>query len=186
MNKALIRNPEIQQRIQELRGTELGVSIARSAYLPRINASLSYNRGREEINRVYGQLDKNYQVGVSTSLTYNLFDGFSKRANLNRATASMLAAKEELEQVQRTITLEVQKAFFDMDQARQVTGINRENIASAEEDLRLAEERYWVGAGTLLEVIDAQVSLTRAKVNRVQAEYDLRISEAKLEYAMGE
>lgn len=184
-DEAMSRNPDIRRITHELRAAESGVAVARSAYLPRIGASVSYGRNGEEIDRVYNQLDKNYQVNISTSLTYNIFDGFSKRANLNRATASMLAAMEDLEQTKRTITLAVQKAFLELDRTRQVAEINRENIASAEEDLRLAEERYRVGTGTLLEVIDAQVNFTRAKVNSVQAEYDLKIAEAELENAMG-
>ena len=163
----------------------MGVSVARSSYLPRVNASVSYGRNGEEIDRVYNQFDKNYQVSISTSLTYNIFDGQLKRANLNRATASMLAAKEDVEQAKRTVALAVQKAYLELDRTRQIAEINKENIASAEEDLRLAEERYKVGTGTILEVVDAHVSFTRAKVNSVQAEYDLKIAEAELENAMG-
>ncbi|MBI4531390.1 MAG: TolC family protein [Candidatus Latescibacteria bacterium] len=183
--EAQTHNPEIHRLEQELRATEAGVGIARGAYLPRVGLSISYGRNGEEVNRVYQQLDKNYQVNISTGLTYNLFDGFSKRANLNRATATMLAAREGLEQAKQDVALAVKRAFLELDRSKQVVEITGEHIASAAEDLRLAEERYRVGTGTILEVTDAHVNLTRAQVNNVQSRYDLKIAEAELEYAMG-
>jgi outer membrane protein len=183
--EAQTHNPEVHRLEQGLRSTEAGVGIARGVYLPRVGLSISYGRNGEEMNRVYQQLGKNYQISISTGLTYNIFDGFSKQANLNRATATMLAAREDLEQAKRDVALAVKRAFLELDRTRQVVEITGEHIASATEDLRLAEERYRVGTGTILEVTDAQVNLTRAQVNNVQAEYDLKIAEAELEYAMG-
>jgi outer membrane protein TolC len=58
-------------------------------------------------------------------------------------------------------------------------------LISAQEDLRLAQERYRVGAGTLLDIINAQVNVTRAKTTLVQAKYDSMIAQASLEAAMG-
>ena len=61
-----------------------------------------------------------------------------------------------------------------------------EEVTSAEEDLKLAEERYRVGAGTALELIDAQVTYTSAQSNHVQALYDHKLALAQLEKAMGQ
>jgi outer membrane protein TolC len=58
-------------------------------------------------------------------------------------------------------------------------------LKSAEEDLRLAQERYRVGAGTLLDIITAQVNVTNAKATLVNAKYDMMIARAQLKAAMG-
>ena len=59
---------------------------------------------------------------------------------------------------------------------KEIAEINRTNLESANEDLRLAQERYKIGAGTLLEVIDAQLAVTQAKSTLVNAEYNYQIA----------
>ncbi|MGH7451055.1 MAG: TolC family protein, partial [bacterium] len=63
--------------------------------------------------------------------------------------------------------------------------INNENVASAQEDLRLAEERYRIGAGTLLDIINAQVNVTRSRSTLVRTKYDSMIALAQLQAIMG-
>ena len=58
-------------------------------------------------------------------------------------------------------------------------------MESAEEDLRLSQERYRQGLGTILELLEAQVNLTRARYNLVNALTGLKISEAALDKARG-
>jgi outer membrane protein TolC len=82
--------------------------------------------------------------------------------------------------------LGVQEAVLDSELARQSVDVAREAVKSSEEDLRLAEERYKVGEGTILEVIDAQVNLTRSKTNLVNAAADHRLSVSRLRNAVGD
>ena len=58
-------------------------------------------------------------------------------------------------------------------------------IIAAQEGLRLANERYRVGSGTLIETIDAQVQLTSARYNLLQLQYDALIAQANLRAAVG-
>ena len=64
--------------------------------------------------------------------------------------------------------------------------INRSMVAAAEEDLRLANERYRVGSGTLYETIDAQVSLTTARYSLLELQYDSLTAESNLKAELGE
>ncbi len=58
-------------------------------------------------------------------------------------------------------------------------------VAKAEEDFHIAQVRYMAGVGTNLDVIDAQVALTEAKTNFVNALYDYNTSKIALETSMG-
>ncbi len=58
-------------------------------------------------------------------------------------------------------------------------------VEKAEDDYRISLIRYNAGVGTNLDVLDAQVALTQAKTNYVQALYDYNTSKAKLEKAIG-
>jgi len=63
--------------------------------------------------------------------------------------------------------------------------INEEILTSAEEDLKLVSERYRLGSASILELLDAQVSVTRARVDLVSSKYDARIQEAYLKAQLG-
>ncbi len=58
-------------------------------------------------------------------------------------------------------------------------------VEVAAEDLRLNKEKYKVGSGTMLDLINAQVSYTKAKSDHIQALYDYKYAVARLEKAMG-
>jgi outer membrane protein TolC len=93
-----------------------------------------------------------------------------------------LAQRENLE---RQIALEVEQAVRNFQVALQRLKTARAALASAEEAFRLAQVRYEGGVGTQVEVWDAQVALTRARANEVQALYDAHKAFARLVYATG-
>ena len=66
-----------------------------------------------------------------------------------------------------------------------VLQVAKETVAAAEEDFNLVQEKYNLGAATILEVLDAQVSLVEAENSQVEAKYDYNLSVASLEKAMG-
>ena len=63
--------------------------------------------------------------------------------------------------------------------------INEENLEAAKEEMRLEEERYLVGAGTALEVREAQVNLTRAEEILIAAQFSGRLIQAHLDTQLG-
>jgi len=75
--------------------------------------------------------------------------------------------------------------LLDLETAREVITLSNDNIVASEESLRLAEERYRVGSGTLLEVFTAQEALVRAKSDLAGAQYDFLIAQATLDGALG-
>jgi outer membrane protein TolC len=88
-------------------------------------------------------------------------------------------------ETKQIIALAVRKAHMDLKAAKEMITAREEGVASAAEDLKLAEERYRVGAGTALELIDAQVNSTSAQSNHVRALYDYKLALAQLEKAVG-
>jgi outer membrane protein TolC len=63
--------------------------------------------------------------------------------------------------------------------------ISEQVLASAEEDLNLVQERYKLGSTTILEVLDAQVSVSQARSSLVSTKYNARIQEAQLRAILG-
>ena len=67
----------------------------------------------------------------------------------------------------------------------EIIPLNQSVVSSAEEDLKLARERYSLGSATILEVLDAQVSLVRSNSNLINAVHDARVQEASLKAVLG-
>jgi outer membrane protein TolC len=168
-----------------MRSADLEAKAARLSYLPTVTVSASYDRQNPEFNQVYSGFNQNYNLSYGLSVSFNLFNGFSDQANVERQSLSYNIAKENLADRQRNLRLEVEQALLALQAAKEITKINEDNLKSSEEDLRLAQERYRVGAGTLLDIINAQFNLTNSQATLVSAKYDMMIARAQLKAAMG-
>ena len=81
--------------------------------------------------------------------------------------------------------LEVRSNYLNLREAEKRISTTQVAVAKAEEDFHIAQVRYMAGVGTNLDVIDAQVALTEAKTNFVNALYDYNTSKIALETSMG-
>jgi outer membrane protein TolC len=87
--------------------------------------------------------------------------------------------------VESLITLQVKKAWHDLDSAQQQVEVNQQALASADENLRVSQNRYQQGAGTNTEVLDAQTLRTQAYSNYYRSLYDSVLAEMQLLRAIG-
>jgi outer membrane protein TolC len=115
----------------------------------------------------------------------DLFDGLYTFSRVRRAKALSRSAEEDLAQVKRDAILEIRQAFYNVEEARQRVRVSEQTVSLAEEELRLAEERYRLGGATMLEQIDSQVALSEARTSHIEALYDLMLSQAQMELAVG-
>ena len=179
------RNPGLLSLNQTIAASEYNFRVARGARYPRIAGSLNYSRNNEIFDRVYQSLEQNYRLNVGVSLTYNIFDGGTKQAAIDRSAVALKTAQMNAAQREREIVLAIETAYLELVRLEKILRLGERTVKLAEEDLRLAEERYRVGKGRLLEVLDAQVSFIEARSNRVRTRYDLKIGEADLGRLIG-
>ncbi len=84
------------------------------------------------------------------------------------------------------IELEVRSAAKEIQETEERILSQQKNIEKAREGLRIVELRYRHGVSPQIELLDAQVALTAARVNYFQAVYDHRLAVAKMERATAE
>ena len=83
------------------------------------------------------------------------------------------------------VELEVQQAHARLQDARELIESQEKVVEQADEALRLARERLSAGAGVQLDVLNAQVALTRARTTQQQALYDFNVALAEFDRATG-
>ncbi|TPW13487.1 MAG: tolC, partial [bacterium] len=122
-----------------------------------------------------------YQIGAS----WNILDGLVTESNMQRAKYNKLLQEHQLLDLENSVMVETTEALVALRNAQAQILVAREARASAEEDLNLSQERYSVGLGTILELIDAQVNVSRARTGEVTAMAAEKRAEAQLDKAIG-
>lgn len=182
---AELTNPAIQRDEGGIRSAMLGTKMARGGLWPTVSGSIGYSRSGVRFQDVYGTYDKNWRLSFNLSLSMPILNGTQTYADISQAQTQQIIAEETLRETRRATSLTIRNALLDLETSGEVITLSNDNIAFAEESLRLAEERYRVGSGTLLEVFTAQEALVRAKSDLAGAQYDYLIAQATLDGALG-
>lgn len=177
--EAIATRPELKALAAETRAAELGVDAARASYLP----SISGTTGMTDEGGSLDDLRWNWGAGVT--VTWPIFEGGLKRAQVQEQRANVVAARAREDTLRQQIRFEVTQAHLEVTAARSVVESAREALLAAAERLRLAEGRYEVGAGTIIELGDAQLAYTAAAAQRVQAQADLAVARVRLIRSLG-
>ena len=179
------KNPSLLAVQAGLAATEHSLKASRAARYPQLNGSVNYSRDNEIFDRVYQDLDQNYRLNLRLTVSYDIFDGGTKSATIDRSRAALESARIELEKEERELALAVETARLGHVRLSKVFRIGEGTVELAQQDLLMAEERYRVGKGRLLEVLDAQVGFIEARNNLVRSRYDLMNSRAELQRLQG-
>ena len=96
-----------------------------------------------------------------------IFDGFRTRQGISQARVGKRLSEYGIQEQERALTRSVESLLVTLENSRLRVELARHTIVLASEELRQARERYRVGAATLLEVSEAEVSLTRARSSEI-------------------
>lgn len=124
-----------------------------------------------------------FQARVSVSLP--IFNQFSRSLEIAQASAQTDDAQEAVRQRELQVRTAVSEAYYGLLTAYQTIAIQEDNRVAAQEQLRLATERYRVGSGTFFELLDAQVAAQQAEADYINAIYSYHQAIAILESAVG-
>lgn len=170
--------PELKSIRERERAALLAVRFARGGYLPTLSGAAGYGYSGDDT-----PLDQVYNVGVI--LNVPLFSGFLTREQVKEAEASLASVRHELTDARRRVFLQVEQAAYGMSEASERIEARKKEREASEENLRLATARYEVGAGDIIEMIDAQVQMAQADTATIDAQYDYSVSVATLLRAVG-
>jgi outer membrane protein len=177
--EAVQHRPDIVALDQQARAQELTLRAIRGGYGPALGVAT----GITEAGPALDQTVANWNATVT--LSWSIFQGGLTRAQSQEALANLDAARAQIDTLRQQVRVDVEQARLAVRAAKGALSAAGEALVNAREQLRLAEGRYQTGAGNAIELGDAQVALTTAAAQRVQADYNLSTSRAQLIRALG-
>jgi outer membrane protein TolC len=178
-DQAVQSRPEMKAALKRIEVSKGGIDLAKSAYGPKLRAEGSY--GRRDTDFI--PRDEEWLAGIS--LEWPLFTGFYRQHQLAKARAELSKEEAETKQLLLKVRQEVWTAFSRLREAYEAVQSTQALVQDAQESMRLAKERYEVGAGTITDLLDAQTALARALATKVETEWDYHTSQAVFDRSIG-
>jgi outer membrane protein TolC len=143
------------------------IKVALAGYKPQLNANGGYEVRNSALTSHLDDTIDGWFFGVTGQ--WNIFDGLETYGKVKAARASLESAKVNYDDSVHQVELEVQQAYANLLTARETIRSQQKTVEQALEAVRLATERFSAGAGTQLDVLNAQVQLTTARSTELQA-----------------
>ena len=177
--EAIESGPSVQQAIAAATAANAQIGVSRAAYFPSVTASYSRSVAGSQLDALRGSWSGR------VSLSWNIFQGFNRETNIAQSSARLDVAESRIEDTRRQVNAQLTQQFAALQSARLRIAIAGASFAAAEEDLRVQQQRYRLGAATIVEVMNSQVNLDQADVDAVQARLDYLLAKAQIEAIVG-
>jgi len=170
--------PDLKSLKSERDSAQASLDKAKKEYYPTVTGQTGYNA----LGSSY-PLSQQWYGGLS--FTVNIFDGFLTRNRIDESFAKTRAAGAQMDAKRLDIYFDVKDAYLNLIAGKETIANTEVQIRQSTENLELANLRYKAGLADPLEVTDATVSYSQAKLANIKALYDYKIQRANLERAMG-
>jgi outer membrane protein len=172
----------LQQRIE---ASDERRAAAAAGTMPNVAVAGGFDYARPN-PRIFPRADRwEDSWDASFNVSVPLWDGGRTKAEVAEAAAATNAARQRLYEFDSTLALEVRQRMLELESSRAAVDAANDGVRSAAEARRVVAERLSAGVVTNLEVLDAQVALLQAELDRTRALANVRLAEARLSRALG-
>lgn len=171
--------PDLAAAESQVRAAEADVGVAKSAALPTVSLVGNYGYGYSSAVAD----TQSWSVGLQLSVP--LFTGFANTYQIHGAEEQAEVQRANREQLEQTVSLDVWRAYHQLATARETLASSEDLLASANQSENVALGRYKAGAGSILDLLNAQAGLANARLQNIQARYNWLTQKAVLAQAIG-
>ena len=180
IQQALQQRPEVRSLANELSAATKFSKAEHDLWWPTVNALGVVGLAPVRAN----QIDSWYgAVGVNINIP--VFNGFMFNARAKTADLETEVKRKRLEDLQDNVARDVRNSWLDTGKAYERLSVTRQLREQADLALELAEARYKLGLGTIVEYSQAELEKTDAELQDTDAHYRYFLSQIVLEYQMG-
>ena len=179
-------NPSIKAKQYQIVAAKIGTKIAKGSRMPNISISASAFGTAESISdAVSNSYGDNQRTNTSLSISLPLYSGNTISTQIQKAKLTVNIQESEYLTQLEDLSVQLKDLIDQLQNFSEIIPINETVLESAEEDLKLSQVRYSQGSTTILEVLNAQVSVVQAKSSLVRSKYDAFIQQANLKALLG-
>ncbi|HEX9564891.1 MAG TPA: TolC family protein [Gemmatimonadaceae bacterium] len=181
----LSTSPSLRSAQASVAAASAGVRSSRTDYFPTISTSYGVTDQNNESRFDFGQGPTSRNKSFSLSMSVPIFNGLGREETVQRARISEMNARASLRDAELLAQQQLVQYVGQLRLAQARIAIQQASLEAAQEDLRVQQQRYELGASTQLELLTTQTQLNSARYNLVNARYQVRIAKAQLEQLLG-
>ncbi|HEV8150182.1 MAG TPA: TolC family protein [Gemmatimonadales bacterium] len=179
--EALAQAPAVRAAEASAASARAAIGVAKAAYFPTLNLSGSLALNGSSRNSYNFLQSRQFSLG----LNWPLFNRFQREQSIVNSEASAETADATAAEARRQVLASFTADLAALDAARLRIGITQTSVLAATEDLRVQQERYRLGAATIIEVLTSQEALSQAEVDAVTARFDYVRARAQISALIG-
>lgn len=176
--KALANRPDLKSTFEKAKAAEESLALSKKNYYPTLSGNAAYNWSGESL-----PLERGWNVGAT--VTIPIFTGFLTKYQVEESKANLNVSYANLELSRQNVFLDVRQAYLNLREAEERVPATELAVRQAAENLELADARYATGVGNPIELTDAAVAYSNARLAYFQALSDYKIAQANLDKAIG-
>jgi outer membrane protein len=188
LRDAFDQRVDLDSRRFAIEAADRNIRAARSTIWPTVNLGGGVGSNYSDVRALSFSdqfFDSNRFGSVSLGISFPIFDRFTTRNNVQQARVELSNAELMLEANMQDVAVQVRQAYLDYQTAIKRVEVSEVQLIAANQALEAEQERYNLGAATLVELSQARALQVQAASVRVQARYDLVFQERLLDYYTG-
>ena len=177
-------SPELKILDAQITANKLNVRSSIGSTLPSVNLSVGMNASSpDEMTSEY--FEDNYIKSANLTISIPIFSGLKNKNNVQISKIRLRQSNMIYGSSRKDAKVALSSLINTLNNYEEVIPIYKEVLISAEEDLRLAQNKYELGSATILELLDAQLAVLQASSTLVTTKYDAAIQLANLDKLLG-
>ena len=177
-------SPDLKILDAQIKANQLNVRSSIGSSLPSVNLSVGMNASSpEEMTSEF--FEDNYIKRANLTISIPIFSGLKNRNSVQISKIRLGQSKTTYNTSRINAKVELSSLINTLNNYEEIIPIYEEVLISAEEDLRLAQNKYELGSATILELLDAQLAVLQASSTLVTTKYDAAIQLANLDKLLG-
>lgn len=165
---ALMHRTDFRGQQKILESTDKGITIAKGNYWPSLTGGYNFSTTSLAIDELF-----NRRVwGVNLGLSFPIFSNWNIETSVQYAKINYYNAEEDLRALKRKIKIEIKQGFLDFMAVKKALDVAIKTVQSAAENRRVQYERYSLGSGTFLEILQSDRDYQNALSSRIDAEFN--------------
>jgi outer membrane protein len=181
VQEALANRYDYKAQKASVSSAERGVGISYGGLFPILSGSYGFSTNVNRADDLFDQ--RSWSVGLS--LNFPIFSNWNTETQIQIAKVQEKNAYEDLSALERLIKIEVKQGYLNLSASKKALEVSNNNVQAAGENRRVNTERYNLGSGTILDVLQADKDYTDALNNKIESTYQFLIDYDDLKNRLG-